>query len=427
MQQVQLQFPQEYSVYTQELLAKPPSWILRWGGGLIFSIMLTMIALSWVVKYPDIIRAEAIITTPIPPLPIIARESGKLRWLITSQSLKIGKDRTIAIIENPASVDDINLLKNWLQDYQYSLKKSLPIPAQLKLGEVQNTFAHFQKQLNEYRFFETLNPLAKKVMGSQQKQQQLQQILKQHRRQRSLLTNEYALINKKLERYQKLQSNNLVAETQIDEIKISLLSNKRQQEQINSEISNIALDTTNQEIALTEYKLSHQEKLQQYKLKLAETFLSLVSDITKWEQRYLLKSPISGKLTLSKFWSEHQFVKAGEEVVTVVPGNNQAIIAKLKMPIENSGKVKRGQKILIKLAGYPHQEYGQIESQVDSISLVPREDLYTIEAKLPSPLVTSFNKTLEFNQEMKGKAEIVTEDMRLIERFFYQIVKILNA
>ncbi len=52
-------------------------------------------------------------------------------------------------------------------------------------------------------------------------------------------------------------------------------------------------------------------------------------------------------------------------------------------------------------------------------SEVPRENIYTV--------VTGFNKTLNFDQEMQGKAEIVTEDLRLIERFFYQILKIFKA
>jgi HlyD family secretion protein len=131
------------------------------------------------------------------------------------------------------------------------------------------------------------------------------------------------------------------------------------------------LELTNQDSDLVEFKMADQQKLQDYKLNLAEAFQSLLSDISKWEKQYLLISPINGRLTYSKYWSEHQFVKADEEVVTVVPDNNQPIIAKVKMPLENSGKVKTGQKILIKLVSYPYQEYGQIESRVDAISLVP--------------------------------------------------------
>jgi hypothetical protein len=44
-----------------------------------------------------------------------------------------------------------------------------------------------------------------------------------------------------------------------------------------------------------------------------------------------------------------------------------------------------------------------------------------VNVTLKDGLVTSFNKKLEFKQEMTGRAEIVTEDTRLIERLLYQI------
>ena len=427
MQPVHIPYPQEYSIYTQELLAKPPSWILRCGGSLITAILAMMVILSYLIKYPDIISSQVTITTPLPPLPIIARKSGELRWLKTPQDLAVGKGDTIAIIDNPASVQDVYQLKQWLLDYQAHASDKPALKNHLILGDVQNQYANFQKLLNEFRFFTKLNPLAKKILSTQQKQRQLQVMLHQYYRQKSLLVDEYALIKKKLGRFQKLQHKNLIAETKIDEIKITLLKNQRQQQQLSSDITKTKLELTNLDVNLLEYKLSNQQKLQDFKLKLNEALQSLLSDISKWEERYLLKSPIQGQLTLSRFWSEHQFVKVGEEVVTVVPDNTQPIIAKVKMPMKNSGKVKPGQKILIKLAAYPYQEYGQLESRVDSISLVPRENSYTIEARLSNPLLTSFNKTINFNQEMQGKAEIVTEDLRLIERFYYQILKILRS
>lgn len=43
-----------------------------------------------------------------------------------------------------------------------------------------------------------------------------------------------------------------------------------------------------------------------------------------------------------------------------------------------------------------------------------------MEVELPNGLKTSYNKELVFDKEMRGSAEIVTEDLRLIERVFYQ-------
>ena len=41
-------------------------------------------------------------------------------------------------------------------------------------------------------------------------------------------------------------------------------------------------------------------------------------------------------------------------------------------------------------------------------------------------MITNYEREIKFKQEMKGTAEIVTEDLRLIERFFYQIKDIVK-
>jgi hypothetical protein len=205
-----------------------------------------------------------------------------------------------------------------------------------------------------------------------------------------------------------------------------LLNNRRQQEQLSLESSKTQVELTNLNAELNEFKLSDANKRETFRLNLEEACQSLQTSLSQWEKNYLLIAPIDGSLVFSKFWGEYQVVNSGDEVVTIVPLKMQPILAKMKMPLENSGKVRKGQKILIKLAGYPYQEYGQIVARINSISLIPRENLYTVDAVLPNPLVTSYKKTLSFHQEMQGQAEIVTDDIRLLERIFYQIRKVLK-
>ena len=38
----------------------------------------------------------------------------------------------------------------------------------------------------------------------------------------------------------------------------------------------------------------------------------------------------------------------------------------------------------------------------------------------------AYDKEIEFKQEMRGTAEIITEDLRLIERFFYQLKDVFS-
>jgi len=97
------------------------------------------------------------------------------------------------------------------------------------------------------------------------------------------------------------------------------------------------------------------------------------------------------------------------------------------LPRVRSGKVKVGQEVKIKFDGYPFNEFGAVEGKIESISMIARDNLYLINVSLPNGLKTTYNKTLEFKQEMQGIADIITEDMRLIERIFNQIRYIFTS
>ena len=89
--------------------------------------------------------------------------------------------------------------------------------------------------------------------------------------------------------------------------------------------------------------------------------------------------------------------------------------------------VKTGQIVNIKLSGYPYLQYGMVKGIVKSKSLVPSGDAYMIEIALPDGLSTLYGKKLEFTQNMQGTAEIITEDLRLLQKivnpFRYMISK----
>jgi HlyD family secretion protein len=84
--------------------------------------------------------------------------------------------------------------------------------------------------------------------------------------------------------------------------------------------------------------------------------------------------------------------------------------------MQRSGKVKVDGEVNIKLSGYPYLEYGMVRGIVKSKSLVPSGDSYIIEVGLPEGLTTLYGKQLEFTQNMQGTAEILTDNMRLLQK-----------
>ena len=144
--------------------------------------------------------------------------------------------------------------------------------------------------------------------------------------------------------------------------------------------------------------------------------MNLKAQLKIWENNYLLISPIDGSVSFTRFWSINQSVIKDEPVMSIVPIDAGNYLGRINLKMQRSGKVKTGQLVNIKLSGYPYLEYGMVRGVVKSKSLVPTGDAYIIEIELPDGLNTLYGKKLEFTQNMVGTAEIISEDLRLIQK-----------
>ena len=170
----------------------------------------------------------------------------------------------------------------------------------------------------------------------------------------------------------------------------------------------------------------HREENEQKQADVRESFEKLIALIGIWEQKYLLKAPINGVVSFTRYWSKNQNVRTGDKVLTIVPSDQGDIIGKINLPVEGSGKVKTGQQVNIQFSNYPHLEYGMVRGIIKTISLVPDDQLYAVEVELSEGLVTYYGIEIPFNQEMLGRGEIITDDRRLIERIFSPIRSMLS-
>ncbi|MEB0279617.1 hypothetical protein [Mucilaginibacter sp. 10I4] len=111
---------------------------------------------------------------------------------------------------------------------------------------------------------------------------------------------------------------------------------------------------------------------------------------------------------------------------TIVPTHTQ-LVGELTMPSYGIGKVKVGQDVIVKLDSYPFQEFGTIRGKVRSISMTSNTtrgrdnrliNNYLIQVDLPSDLKTTYGIKLSLNYDLKGSADIITNDKRLIQRLF---------
>ena len=152
----------------------------------------------------------------------------------------------------------------------------------------------------------------------------------------------------------------------------------------------------------------------------------LLASIHSWEMAYCLMAPAEGKVQLLLQEATNQYLSSGNIFARIVPKEGESWMGRALLPLQRSGKVKVGQRVIVRFTNFPDQEFGIVNGRLSSVSLVPSEDNYMIEIVFPDGLITNYGKSLPVFYEMKATAEIVTDDSRLIERFFLPLKKILK-
>lgn len=414
----------------QEILTRVPHWMIRWGNLLILSLVLLLLFLSWLVKYPDVIPAEAIITTRIPPQKEYAKTSGTIESLFVKDNQIVPKNTPLAILESSANYKDVFLLKSIVDTIKVNTKSftfpidELPV---LFLGDIETSFALFENSYSEYILNKELQPFSNEAIANQTSLSELYRRLESLKAQKRLGKTELEFKRKELQRQKNLFEKGVISAQEYESKELDYLRTKRNYEnndvqlsQINESISNATKTSKGTEIN------KRKEEINLFK-KVLQSFGQLKKSIKDWELQYVLKSDIEGRVSFLNFWTENQTVALGDLVFIIIPSAYSSYLAKIKAPSQNSGKIKVGQTANIRLENFPDDEFGTLKGKVKHISLLPnKEGLYLIDVELPERLITTYGKEIPFKQEMRGVVEIVTEDLRLIERFFYQFRTLMD-
>jgi len=409
----------------QEILSHIPNWIIRWGITTILCSVVIILIAGWFIKYPDVITAKVIITTAVPPINIVAKSSGAVKLLINDNE-DVKKNSVLGVIENSADSDDIFYLMNWCEQFtKSSVDNMVDIKPNLSLGSVQNPYLQFNKSLNDYKLFKELKYFVKQIDLLNQRIYSYKELNQSLKKQIILFKSELFLTQQDYHTDSVLYAEGLNTKAEKNRAESILIQGKRSYESAKSNLINnkIQINQLNGQIAdLTSKKLEQERVLNET---IIQSFEQLESQLETWKQQFLLVSPIDGKASFSTYWSNNQYVKTGDEVMTIVPAETTAL-ARVEMPVRGSGKVEIGQKVNIKLDNYPYQEYGMILGKIKTKSLVPKNNNYTLTLSLPNGLTSSYKKELAFDREMKGTAEIITKDLRILERVFSQFRSLLD-
>ncbi|MEO1260952.1 MAG: HlyD family efflux transporter periplasmic adaptor subunit [Bacteroidota bacterium] len=422
--------PQEIRLNRQDdieaIIGNPPGWTLRWGMTVLFFCMALLLTISWFVSYPDIVEAPTVLTTENPPIRLMAGASAKIISLRTNNDEYVQQGELLGILENPANTNDVlelEALVNELNETDPSAYLSFDLPAGLQLGSLQRSYADFAQNFEELQYFLSQDINYQKISNLRKQIIEIERLEVSLLKQINIFEQELQLSKNSVERDSELLVQGASYILEFERTKSDYLIKKRQLENLRSGSAANQLEIRQMEAAILDLQQKQSDSQNEHIVTIKNDIQKMKGQVDEWKQKWLLIAPISGKVVLTNAWSEQQFLREGDEFLTVVPPTQSAgeVIAKAQLKGPASGKVDTGMMVQIRLSGFPYQEYGVLNGSLDRIASAPSVEGYEIAITLDSGLVTSYKKEVGFRQEMDGIARIITEERSLLLRILEKI------
>lgn len=415
----------------QDILGHIPNWIVRWGMLTFLVVILLLIGGSHIFRYPHIVMAPMKVTTENPPAEAIARTDGRIMRLFVVDNQQVEAGQVLALIENTAEFNHVQLLSRILDSIQDRITVpdsllTLELPLYLRLGDIQNSYATFVKNLEDLKNFLELNYHNLKVSSIENEIERFKAYSWTLKKQSKILLGERDLAMNQFNRDSTLFVQGVIPEADYEKSKSSLLQTQRAYEVSRSTLVNSDIEIARLQQQILDLKLQRSNELGKLQLSVQETYENLVADLAEWEHRMVLRTNVAGTVSFTRFWSENQNVTTGELVMTVIPENPGDIIGKLELPVKKSGKVKPQQDVNVKFDNFPYMEYGIVRARIKTISLVTDNNAYSVLVEFPNGLSTnSYGDDIIFSQDMQALAEIITNEESLLERIINPVRSVI--
>lgn len=413
----------------REILGKVPSWIVKWGNTLILIFFISLLAISIIIKYPESVYSSAKLVSVNAPKPITANVMGKLINVNFKEGNMIKKGEIIGFVESVANHrqvlemhEEIKQLSSGItSDNLLIFGKMLAQISHNELGELQQPFQIFSQAYLNYKNYVPGALFEKKREMLLADMENLKDSKATLQKEKQLLQQDIDLSKITFDANESLRQKKVISDLEYRIEKSKLINKLISVPQLETNILNSEglKNEKEKEILDLDNIISTQKFL------FSEALSTLNSQIEDWIKKYVLTSPIDGVINYKNFVQVNQQLQISQVICYVTPPHSQ-FYAEMYIPQSNFGKVHVGQQVLLKFPSYPFQEYGVVEANIDFISGIGTDSGYLSKIKFNNKLATTYKRKILYKDGMVANAEIITKDRRLIERFYYNLIKVVK-
>lgn len=413
----------------QEIIGRPPHWLIRWGVTSFFSVLLLIFLAASAIKYPETLNASLRLTAINAPKSMEAKVSGKLNRLFYEDNMQVEEGNVLAWIESTADYNSVIQLSSvldsldvWSYNREVQKIRELGSLHYKKLGSLQMAFQSFERVYRESiaylpgAFYHNRNRILAKELAY------IEQLSEHLEIQKRIQQTTLEMSEREYEAQEKLADKGLIAKLDLDRAESNLTSQQLPLQQTESSIINNKMAQSAKQKEIMESSLNVE---QQWNL-LTQAIYTLKSVVDEWKQNYLLIASTSGTLYYAGIIQEKQTIYAGQSLFLIQPESTE-FFGELAITQQSFGKIREGQQVLVRFSGYPYSEFGSVSATIEYMSDIPvRDSLFFAKVAFPDGLNTNYGYELTPKNGMTGTAEIITQDMRLIKRVYNNLTKELR-
>ncbi|NQX39437.1 HlyD family secretion protein [Pedobacter steynii] len=410
----------------QEIITAVPSWILRRGSTAIFLILFSIVLASAFIQYPDVVKTRLKVNSLNAPKIVYVKQTGKIVSLLVKEGTQVKQNDPLAFMESTASHQDVLKLHEALKEIADQLNKTglakVVVLENLHLGELQAAYQNFYQQYLQFISTQNGGYYLNRKKYLQQDLLEIEKLKNQIIVQKKIQDKEYANIEQEFEAYKKLHQKGVISMNEFKQQENKYLAGKYPLEQTVTSLinNNTSYAAKQKEIMDVDHTI------QEEKAKFIQSLSNMVTETDAWLKLYVLSAPVAGLVSYAGIVQENQTMNANQELFVINPANTN-FFGEVYIPQDNMGKIKVGQRTLVKMRSFPFEQYGLIRGNVNYISDVAFKDSVFI-AKIAFDQFE--NKDPEhkivLKNGMQAEVEIITEESSLLRRFTRNITKMLN-
>lgn len=409
----------------KEIVSSRPGVFIRRSIPFFFCLVGAAFIACWFIQYPEIIPARAKLRSVNAPKPVISKSDGKLVKLFAKEGAEAGKGELLGYIENTADLNSVlslsretDSLATIISNNDFDRLPGFIESARGNLGELQQSYQLFLQSFISFRDYIANGFWLKKRKMLMNDMNFLRRMHDQLLLQEKISAEDFALTQKTFTANGSLHKDKVIADFEYRNEESKLLGKKMSLPQSSlSVLGNEAQQGEKQkEILELDNKIAQQKNI------FSQALNTLRSQIDEWKSKYFLTAPEAGTIRFSGLYSDNQQVRNGETICYVNPGNSD-VYAELYIPQNNFGKVTIGEEVLFKFPSYPFREYGSVKGKIIFISHIPTDTGCMAKVILPAGLKTSYAEEIQYREGLTASAEIITKKRRLLQRFYYELIK----